>query len=494
MSFYEQLQAFIQLNVEQISRNLDNISEGIEQLCITQCSEKFLIELSNKMLKICESEPPLLKLDPPITIVGDLHGHILNLFQILQSCDTPPITKYLFLGDIVDRGPFSLEIASLIFAFKVCYPEYIYIIRGNHEFSSVSLTGGFFEEVTTVYNSQNIFNAFNSAFEYFPIAALIGSSYLCLHGGISPDLKFLSQLFSFQRPIKEYSNPILCGLFWSDPQSAVTKFQASGRGVGFLFGSKPLEKFLNRNNLQILIRGHECVDGYSFAFDQKCITVFSASNYCGKTENHSAVLQIMDDSTLTPIVLKYLKYIQRSSVSVVKQAYSPFGENSFNSYINLPLIKVQGTRPKSTNLGLPLDLGSNLSIKNSASLTSKKNNFRTESFSFFQKMDDEMDLKDNKQPTKTLFVNPILIPLSKPQSHRLIQSQARFTTLLPPTGNVATKWRTNNIKYNLNIKSSISLDSENFSSTAEENLNLNADSNLIPNSIDQEIINTNEAS
>ena len=157
MNFNEQLQTFLQYNIEQISRNLDNISEGIENLCINQFPEKFIIELSNRMLKICENEPSLLKLEPPITIVGDLYGHLLNLYQILQICDMPPNTKYLFLGDIVDRGYCSLETAALIFALKVCYPDSIYVIRGNHEFSSVSLTGGFFDEVTSIYNSQNVF-------------------------------------------------------------------------------------------------------------------------------------------------------------------------------------------------------------------------------------------------------------------------------------------------------------------------------------------------
>ena len=480
MSFYEQLQSFIQLNVDQISRNLEKISQGIEQLCITRCSEKFLIELSKKMIKICESEPPLLKIDPPLTIVGDLHGHLLNLYQILQFCDTPPNTKYLFLGDIVDRGPFSLETTALIFALKVCYPEYIYIIRGNHEFSTVSLTGGFFEEVTTIYNSQNIFNAFNSAFEYFPIAALVGNKYLCVHGGISPDLKFLSQLTTFQRPIKEYSNSILCGLFWSDPQSTVTKFQASGRGVGFFFGNKPLEKFLNRNNLQILIRGHECVDGYSFAFDQKCITVFSASNYCGKTENHSSVLRIMDDLTLTPTILNYLKYIQRSSALVAKQAFSPYNENSFYSYVNIPLIKPSILqRPRSTimSFGLPLDLSTNSPkneaiftkkvgnrlIKNSASLNGKKSSLRGIANSTFFALNDQKNLSngeettpdnEDKTPISLLAQNPIV---SNP-NHRLIQSQAKFTALLPPTG--TTKWRTNNIKKNASTDQNLGFNSK----------------------------------
>lgn len=491
MNFNEQLQTFLQIHIEQISRNLDNISEGIEQLCITQFPEKFMIELSNKMLKICETEPPLLKLEPPITVIGDLHGHLLNLYQILQICDMPPNTKYLFLGDIVDRGYCSLETASLIFALKVCYPDCVYVIRGNHEFSSVSLTGGFFDEVTTIYNSQNVFNAFNSTFEYFPVAALVGTSYLCLHGGISPDLKFLSQLSSIERPIKEYSNPILCGLFWSDPQNEITKFQSSGRGVGFLFGSKPLIKFLNRNNLQILIRGHECVDGYSFIFDQKCITVFSASNYCGSTENHSAVLRIMDDSTLTPIILNYLKFVQRSTAITIKSKFSNLTDTNFNSYICIPHITTpQSHMPRPNSVifsGTGNMIRSNSKehvsyrktlpkhlIDTSSSLTSKKNSMKSLSGQLRLTTDESETSNDSEKEKSHIHASIPIVPPNPSKGlyllHKLAKSEAKFK-LANKTAPIipAMKWRTNNANMNgANIKQSTSLFSDYESSQNEK--------------------------
>lgn len=471
MNFNEQLQTFLQSHIEQISRNLNNISEGVEQLLISQFPEKFMIDLANRMLKICESEPPLLKLDPPITVIGDLHGHLLNLYQILQICDMPPNTKYLFLGDIVDRGYCSLETASLIFALKICYPDFVYVIRGNHEFSTVSLTGGFFDEVTSIYNSQNIFNAFNSAFEYFPVAALVGSNYLCLHGGISPDLKFLSQLTSIERPIKEYSNPILCGLFWSDPQNEVTKFQSSIRGVGFLFGSKPLIKFLNRNNLQILIRGHECVDGYSFAFDQKCITVFSASNYCGQAENHSSILKILDDSTLKPVILDYIKFIQRSSAIITNSKFSMYTDTNFNSYISIPQIKTpQMPRLNSLNFSTIGGMTRSLSkeqmayrktlpkhlIMTNSSLTSKKVNMRAASKQLKLTLDEPETTNENE---KVHFHTSIPICPPNPSKgfyplQKLAKSEAKFKVAnkVVPI-NPTTKWRTNNANMSsINLK------------------------------------------
>ncbi|OHS96407.1 Ser/Thr protein phosphatase [Tritrichomonas foetus] len=305
------IQHVLRQHIDQISRNIQALADGLEALNFTIYPESFHIALAQKMKEVFRKEPTLLELKPPLTIVGDLHGHLLNLYQILKTRDLPPNTTYLFLGDIVDRGPFSLETLTLIFVLKLCFPDNVYLIRGNHEFSCVSLNGGFFEEITSVYRSQNIFNEICSTFEYIPIGAKIGP-YLCLHGGISPDLKTLDQISNLERPIPLYDESIICGATWSDPVDDLLTFQASTRGVGFLFGKPQLLKFLDSNHLLALIRGHECVDGCEFRFDNRCITIFSASNYCGLSQNHSAILQILEDFSLKPIKMPFLKYIKRN--------------------------------------------------------------------------------------------------------------------------------------------------------------------------------------
>ena len=78
-------------------------------------------------------EPNLLKLKDPVTVVGDIHGQFYDFVKMLDVGGDPENTKYLFLGDYVDRGSFSVEVVLLVYAIKLNYPKTIFLLRGNHE-------------------------------------------------------------------------------------------------------------------------------------------------------------------------------------------------------------------------------------------------------------------------------------------------------------------------------------------------------------------------
>lgn len=80
----------------------------------------------------------LLELNPPVNIVGDIHGQYDDLLRIFDIMGYPPQTNYLFLGDYVDRGKQSLETILLLLCYKIKYPENFFILRGNHECASVN--------------------------------------------------------------------------------------------------------------------------------------------------------------------------------------------------------------------------------------------------------------------------------------------------------------------------------------------------------------------
>ena len=79
---------------------------------------------------------------------GDVHGQLYDLIDIMRSLDIPNALngKLLFLGDYVDRGSFGIEIVLMLFTLKLCYPQDVYLLRGNHETRGVTDFFNFREE------------------------------------------------------------------------------------------------------------------------------------------------------------------------------------------------------------------------------------------------------------------------------------------------------------------------------------------------------------
>ncbi|OHS99929.1 Serine/threonine-protein phosphatase PP1 isozyme 9 [Tritrichomonas foetus] len=281
--------------------NLDNL--GID-IPIPLVSLNVLRRLCDNAIRILECEPSLMRLKGPIFIVGDLHGSLHDLLQILHTCGLPPQTSYLFLGDYVDRGDFSTETITLLLAMLVAFPENVFLLRGNHEFADVCYSYGFKEELDKTYKDKFIFDIFCNVFAYLPLGAIINDKYFCVHGGISPHLHNVEQLNEIQRPIRVIeSHQIVEDILWSDPAlDSTSTFTPSTRGRGFDYGLVPLAVFLKSNHLLKMIRGHQCVaKGIQLGFQGLLMTVFSASSYESVGSNRCGVLSIANDD-LKPIL------------------------------------------------------------------------------------------------------------------------------------------------------------------------------------------------
>ncbi len=152
------------------------------------------IEICSKAKKIFFNCSNILELRAPVTLVGDVHGQLNDVFELFAVGGWPPFTNYLFLGDYVDRGHFSLETITLILLLKIMYPSRISAIRGNHESRHINQIYGFYEECHKKFPehmSSKIFNAFNECFDSLPLAATVEGSVFCTHGGLSPLLRTL---------------------------------------------------------------------------------------------------------------------------------------------------------------------------------------------------------------------------------------------------------------------------------------------------------------
>lgn len=303
-----------------------------EKLVLPELLEGVISELIEKVQQIFKEEPSVLKLHSPIVIVGDLHGQILDLLRIINAHGLPGPINYLFLGDIVDRGEFSLDTIVFICILKFKYPNNVYIIRGNHEFEQLSAGNGFKQEILSMFEKSDLFEKFVSMFDYLPIAATIGDDIVCVHAGIGPASYTLEQLDKIERPFHDYNDPRLCGIFWSDPTDSPISFQNSPRGMGYLFNEPALRSYLSKINKKLMIRGHQSTaSGVEWTLDKHIVTVFSASNYCGFTGNYAATLTVDDLGALSVRKFQPIPYIHREDsirICVLDSDHLPiFGSN-----------------------------------------------------------------------------------------------------------------------------------------------------------------------
>ena len=121
-----------------------------------------------------------------------------------------------------------------------------------------------------------------------------------MHGGIGRSISRIEQIAELQRPLKmEDGGLVLMDLLWSDPTTndAVEGVQPSPRGPGLVtFGPDRVIEFCKENELQMIVRAHECVmDGFERFAQGHLITLFSATNYCGTANNAGAILVLGRD-------------------------------------------------------------------------------------------------------------------------------------------------------------------------------------------------------
>jgi serine/threonine-protein phosphatase 2A catalytic subunit len=116
----------------------------------------------------------------PVTVCGDIHGQFHDLMELFKIGGNSPDTNYLFMGDYVDRGYYSVETVSLLVSLKVRYKDRITIIRGNHESRQITQVYGFYDECLRKYGNANVWKYFTDLFDYLPLTAVV-ENQVCLY-------------------------------------------------------------------------------------------------------------------------------------------------------------------------------------------------------------------------------------------------------------------------------------------------------------------------
>lgn len=214
---------------------LEKLKQGI---CIPEKHVKLLCEMVKDIL-IDESN--IRHVSSPVVVCGDIHGQFYDLIKLFKTGGQIENTKYVFLGDFVDRGYNSVETIELLLVYKLKYPNNITLIRGNHESRKISLTYGFYEEINKKYGNTSLWRHFNDLFDYFVLGAIIDNNILCLHGGMSPQISTIDQIKLINRRMELPEVGPLADIMWSDPDNIET-WVLSNRGSGWMFGWKVVEE------------------------------------------------------------------------------------------------------------------------------------------------------------------------------------------------------------------------------------------------------------
>lgn len=284
-------------------------------------------KMTSELKAVLKLESRCPNVTTPCLVMGDIHGNLEDLLTLEnQLWRTAPFfpTNYIFLGDYVDRGKWSVECALYLMALKLMAPKKIILLRGNHEVRQLQEKYSYKRECFKKYGffGEKIWELTNQVFDLLPPAATLDKRIFCTHGGLSPNGRSLEDIYKvpINCPNPELQSKAVWELLWSDPchtqqfldilevtddDGVLSKegfLYNAKRGAAYLFNERAAMRFFRKNHLSHMIRGHE-VPPYGFAhhFNNLCTTVFSCSHYCNY-DNEAACIMV-DESGIRVIRL-----------------------------------------------------------------------------------------------------------------------------------------------------------------------------------------------
>lgn len=310
---------------------------------------KTCMQLSEYVKTILPTIPNVIQLyTEHVFCVGDIHGQIYDLCKAvltwIKYTQTHPNTKFVFLGDAVDRGQYSVECLSLIFYMMKEFGAYktVFYLRGNHEESKVNGPMGFGHELMNIVNMSNV-SVITDIFDQSTISRLEteyegGMDYKCskvcwfklnelfydlpsmiflntettkyaLIHGCPPTDPYKMNLYRPHPTIDElnmlprYSN-VFTQIRWNDPThdyiSSASKrlHRCDPNPTIFDISQSDIQSWMEFYEIDLIVRGHELpsngrgIQRFPSDTNPIIVTVFTGSNYIGQNKNSGACLFI----------------------------------------------------------------------------------------------------------------------------------------------------------------------------------------------------------
>ncbi len=235
------------------------------------------------VIGILDSEPIISRIDAKrAVIIGDTHGDIETFCRVLERYPIAEYT-YVMMGDYVDRGSRSTELLALLLMNKMRYPHNIFMIRGDHESPIGSIYPQQFpdEFLGKLNDRQTLYGLYNELFPKMPIAAVLNNRYFIVHGGISIGGYDIGELSDMKKVRDPESNDIILQMLWNDPsRNRNNEYSSRGDGI-YKFGYDIADDFLRRNDLNMIIRGHEHRSGGYDLNNGNIMTILTTRAYRG---------------------------------------------------------------------------------------------------------------------------------------------------------------------------------------------------------------------
>ncbi|CAJ0573489.1 unnamed protein product, partial [Mesorhabditis spiculigera] len=262
--------------------------------------------LCGNLFRVVKAENSVVRPNGKSIIVGDIHGNFNDLWRIIHAWLSDatgggPGQNIIFLGNFINGGARQIECCMLILAYKMLYPNQVFIIRGNHE--ELAFCQSLLACMKQRGYEEKVRVGLGEFFACLPAVAWIDGRILCTHGMITPDVT-KELLHVGWNPVGDGLREICRNIRWSKPSTAIDFYEINtARDAGFLCGPRAINEALERLG-EFIISGHEYAsNGVQRFLDLRLVTVFSSSFYENK-KNLGAILYVdPEKNAIKPIFL-----------------------------------------------------------------------------------------------------------------------------------------------------------------------------------------------